>query len=213
MMKAIILLSGGLDSTVMLAKALSEGRKCHALSFDYGQRHKLELTAAAEIASYYGVPHTVIAIDPKSFAGSSLVSDLPIPQNRNSEEISQGGIPNTYVPARNTLFLAYALGQAEILLAEEIYFGANAQDILPYPDCRPAFIAAFQALIQVSTKQAIEGRPPKLITPLIAWTKKEIAACGRSLNAPLHLTLSCYRPVSLREPCGSCDACILRSQI
>lgn len=204
-MKAIILFSGGLDSTVMLALALSQGRECLALSFDYGQRHIVELEAAKMIAAHYGVQHLILTIDPRSFKNSSLVAPLPLPQNRTPEEMQHAGIPNTYVPARNTLFLSFALAQAENTGAREIHFGANALDCNPYPDCRPAFIAAFQSLINA---QDIDT---KLITPLINWNKKEIGECGKRLNAPLHLSTSCYQPIALHQGCGICDACILRS--
>ncbi len=212
MTKAIILFSGGLDSTVMLAMALDQGRDCYALSFDYGQRHRVELEAAKSITKHYNVPHHIITIDPSAFAGSSLVSDCAVPTNRTTTEIAESGVPNTYVPARNTLFLSYALGQAEIHAAEEIYFGANALDNLPYPDCRPEFVTAYQALINVSTKQAIEGSPPTLVAPLIHWNKTEIIRKGQALNTPLHLTLSCYQPFPFNEPCQVCDACKLREE-
>lgn len=211
-MKAIILFSGGLDSTVMLALALSQERECLALSFDYGQRHKVELEAAKLIADHYGVKHRILTIDPQTFQHSSLVSSMPVPTNRTPGEMQSMGTPNTYVPARNTLFLSFALSQAEIEEAQEIYFGANALDINPYPDCRPAFIEAFQALINVSTKQAIEKRAPQLITPLIGWNKKEIVECGKRLKVPMHLTSSCYQPLRLHVGCGCCDACILRNE-
>lgn len=208
-MRAIILLSGGLDSTVILAKALSEGRECYALSFDYGQRHRWELRAAQQIAAYYKVPHHIIKVDPSTFANSSLVSMMQVPKGRSLQEMNDAGIPNTYVPARNTLFLAYALGQAEILKAQEIYIGVNALDN-NYPDCCPAFIKAFQALICVATKQSLEVLPPTLLTPLISLTKQEIVKLGRSLAAPLELSFSCYDPSSEGEACFQCDACILR---
>lgn len=211
-MKAIVLLSGGLDSTVILAMALQQGRECFALSFDYGQRHRVELNSAAAVAAYYHIPLHIISIDPTSFAQSSLVSSIAMPKGRTMEEIGSGGIPNTYVPARNTLFLAYALGQAEILNAQEIYVGINAMDSLPYPDCRPEFVQAFQAVINTATKQSVEGNAPQLITPLIHWNKHEIVKQGLAHKAPLHLTFSCYDPMEEGRPCHSCDACILRDQ-
>lgn len=209
-MKAVILFSGGVDSTVILALALKRGLECHALSFDYGQRHRVELESAKAIAAHYGVSHQIIVIDPKSFGKSSLVSSLAVPKGRNLEQISAGGIPNTYVPARNTLFLAYALGQAEILEADEIHVGFNALDRNPYPDCRPAFAQAFQGVINVATKQSVEGRAPQLCTPLIDWDKAKIIQEGVALNAPLHMTFSCYDPTPAGKPCGVCDACVLR---
>lgn len=210
-MKAIILLSGGLDSTVMLAKALQQGNECYALSFNYGQRHKIELKAAENIAAFYDVPHRIIMIDPACFDNSSLVTSLAVPKDRTAQQISSGGIPNTYVPARNTLFLAYAVGQAEILEAQEIHVGFNAMDCNPYPDCRPEFVNAFQLVINIATKQGVEGRPPRLITPLIDLNKTEIFKLGFSLNAPIDLSFSCYDPTIDDRPCHHCDACILRN--
>jgi 7-cyano-7-deazaguanine synthase len=209
-MKAIILFSGGLDSTVMLAQALNQGRQCQAITFNYGQRHLVEIEAACQIAHHYDVPHRVIFIDPLAFDHSSLVTIKKMPKNRSPKQIAKGGIPNTYVPARNTLFLAYALGQAEIFGAEEIYFGPNALDYDPYPDCRPEFLSAFQGVIRVATKQAIKGYPPQLITPLIQWNKVQIIRYGRELQAPLEMTFSCYDPTAKGKPCHSCDACVLR---
>jgi 7-cyano-7-deazaguanine synthase len=209
-MTAIVLLSGGLDSTVSLAIALKNGRKCHALGFDYGQRHRVELEYAQKIADYYGVPYRIICIDSSLFETSSLVSDLSVPKNRSKEQIFSGKIPNTYVPARNTLFLAYAMGQAELLNAQEIYAGPNALDAC-YPDCKPAFLQAFQAVLNVATKQAAEGSPPQLITPLVLWDKAEIIRQGRALGIPFHMTFSCYDPLPTKEACGVCDACVLRA--
>ncbi len=209
-MKAIILFSGGLDSTVLLAMAMSAGRTCCALSFDYGQKHKIELESARAIASHYGIEHKIIIIDPTTFSNSSLVSGDPVPQNRSLNEIEHSPTPFTYVPARNTLFIAYAIGQAEIMNAQEIYFGANALDQRPYVDCRPEFVDAYQTLINLATKQAVEGFPPKLKSPLIHLTKKEIVTLGRDLQAPLEMSWSCYNPQVDRKPCLHCDACILR---
>ncbi len=211
MPKAIILLSGGLDSTVILALALAQGRQCFALSFDYAQRHHEELKCAQKIAGYYDIPHRIISIDSLAFGQSSLVSDLEAPYLRTPEQIATQGTPNTYVPARNTLFLAYALGQCELLQANEIHFGANCLDG-PYPDCRPAYLEAFQQLICLATKQAVENRPPQLITPLLHWDKSEIIRQGLALKAPLELTLSCYRPLISDLPCQTCDACTLRNE-
>lgn len=208
--KAIVLFSGGVDSTVALSMALKADRECFALSFDYGQRHRVELEHAKRITDYYTVSHRIIIIDPASFDRSSLVSSVAVPKDRNAQQIAEGGIPNTYVPARNTLFLAYAMGQAEILEADEIHAGFNAMDANPYPDCRPAFLGAFQALLAVATKQGIEGKAPQLMTPLIRWDKTEIIKQGIALKAPLHLTFSCYDPALNGEPCQHCDACILR---
>jgi 7-cyano-7-deazaguanine synthase len=210
--KAVILFSGGIDSTVALAIALEKGRECHALSFDYGQRHRVELKSAKTIADYYGISHQIIRIEPHIFGKTSLASDEPVPKDRNLKMIVSSGIPNTYVPARNTLFLAYTLGQAEVLEAEEIYVGFNDMDNSPYPDCRPAFVKAFQSLIEVATKQSIEGRVPQLLAPIISLNKTEIVKQGLALKAPLHLTFSCYDPTLDGKPCGRCDACFLREE-
>lgn len=210
MVKAIILLSGGLDSAVVLALALKHHRECHALSFNYGQRHRIELEYANNLANYYGVEQKIISIDPSIFQKSALVSHESVAKNRTKEEIANGKVPNTYVPARNTLFLAFAMGQAELLGAAEIHTGPNAMDGTPYPDCTPAFIQAFQGVLNVATKQALEGRPPKLITPLIQWDKAEIIRQAKLLNVPIEMTFSCYDPQHDRA-CGVCDACVLRA--
>jgi len=210
-LKAIILFSGGLDSTVMLAQALAEGKECLALSFDYGQRHRIELKAAETIANHYHVPQKIIQIDPAAFSNTSLVGSEGAPKYKSSNEIDHQKIPSTQVPARNTLFLAYALGQSEIHNAQEIHIGPNAQDFAHYPDCRPAFYTAFQAMANHATKQAAEGHPPRILTPLIHFHKKEIVALGRSLDAPLHLTFSCYDPTPAGTPCTACLACHTRS--
>lgn len=211
-MKAIVLLSGGLDSTVILAIALNANRNCHAISFDYGQRHRVELKAAHAVAKHYDIAHKVIQIDPQTFAHSAMLSNEPIPKKRTQKEISSEGIPNTYIPARNTLFLAYAIGQAEQFSAEEIFFGANKLDYHPYPDCRPEYFNAFQGVINIATKQAVTNQPPRLVTPLISWDKTQIIQQGLQLNAPLTLTFSCYDPQHDGSPCLSCDACILREE-
>lgn len=212
MTKAIILFSGGLDSTVILALALAQKRQCYALSFDYGQRHRQELKCAQTIAAHYGVSHQIIFIDPMAFGQSSLVSDLEAPHSRTLEQIAHQGIPNTYVPARNTLFLAYALGQCELHQANEIYFGSNCLDALCYPDCQPAYLDAFQHIMWLATKQAVEGQAPQLLTPLLHWDKSQIVQQGRELGAPLELTWSCYCPSDQGRPCHTCDACILRAE-
>lgn len=206
MTKAIILFSGGLDSTVMLALALEQKRDCHCLSFNYGQKHKIELEHAKAIAAHYRVPHRIITIDPSAFETTSLVSNISVPKYASAKEASETGVTSTYVPARNTLFLSYALGQAEILGADEIYFGPNAMDYASYIDCRPAFIEAFQHL----AAHAINSTAPKIVTPLIHWTKEEIVKKGKELNAPLKMTFSCYDPTPDHKPCGSCQACQLR---
>lgn len=211
-MKAVILFSGGLDSTVVLAKALADGRQCLALSFDYGQRHKIELNAAKEIALHYGVEHRVITIAPETFqmVGSGLTTGAKIQKNRSLTEMQNGKTPSTYVPARNTLFIAYALVQAEIFGANEIHLGPNKLDQIPYPDCRPSFVSAFQSVANLASKRAVEGNAPLLVTPLIELNKKEIVKLGMSLQAPLELTFSCYDPQD-NAPCLECDACLLRA--
>lgn len=210
MTKAIVLLSGGIDSTVILAKALSEGKKCLALSFDYGQRHRVELEAAASVAAFYHVPQKTIAIDPSAFAKTSLLSG-EVPKYSSMEETKAEKIPSTQVPARNTLFLAYALGQAEIHGSDEIHIGPNAQDFIPYPDCRPVFYEAFQKMANYATKQAVEGKAPTIVTPLIYLEKKEIVELGKALKAPLELTFSCYDPTLDSKPCNHCLACHVRN--
>lgn len=212
MTKAIVLLSGGLDSTVVLALALARGCQCYTLSFDYGQRHHVELKAAEEIAKHYAVPHQLIKIEPILFSRSLLSSSSEKPLYRSKEEIVQGGIPSTYVGARNTLFISYALGFCETYEAQEIHFGANALDRYGYPDCRPAYIEAFQTLMNVATKQAVEGNPPQLVTPLMHWDKTEIIKQGIALQVPLELTMSCYNPIGFQQPCHQCDACLLRKE-
>lgn len=210
MKKAIILLSGGLDSTVVLAIALSKKISCHTVSFDYGQKHAIELEAAKKIAEFYGVPQTIIRIDPTVFSLSSLVSNAAVPQNRSLSEISADRRPSTYVPARNTIFLTYALALCEVHDAQEIHYGPNRLDLNGYMDCRPDYIQSFQNLMNLATKQAVEGKPPTLVTPLVMWDKKEIIEEGMRLKAPLELSWSCYSPINAR-PCQVCDACILRA--
>ena len=212
-MKAIILLSGGIDSTVMLAIARSQKKNCLALSFDYGQRHRIELESARSIASFYQTPHQILMVSQPAFKHSALTNPTAaVLKERRAEEIASAGIPNTYVSARNTLFLAYALGVAETAEADEIHFGANAMDFHPYPDCRPAFFQAFQSLINVATKQSVTGKPLQLITPLIYMDKREIIAEGLNLKAPLEKTFSCYAPLEEGIACQSCDACMLRKE-
>ncbi len=210
-MKAIILFSGGTDSTLVLVKALREGKTCLALTFDYGQRHAVELDAAQALATHYNVPQKVISLPPSTFAKSSLVDGTPLPKDRSPEEIQQEGISTTYVPARNTLFLAYALAQAEIEEADEIHFGANRHDWNGFPDCQPLFIKRFQALIDVATARSLQGHPPRLITPLLEMTKEEIYAAAKHHKIPLEQTWSCYDPTPSRTPCQRCDACRLRN--
>jgi 7-cyano-7-deazaguanine synthase len=208
MISAVVLLSGGLDSATALAVSKSEGRLCHALSFRYGQRHEVELAAAAEVAKSIGVAsHRIVNLDLTALGGSALTSDLPVPKGRSEHEIGHG-IPVTYVPARNTLFVAYALAAAEVLGAEEIVVGVNVLDASGYPDCRPEWLAAMQEVARLGTKAGVEGRPIRLVAPLIAMSKAEIIRRGTALGVDYGLTHSCYDPD--RGACGACDACQLR---
>jgi 7-cyano-7-deazaguanine synthase len=209
--KAIVLLSGGLDSTTTLAIAKREGFAPYALTFRYGQRHELEIDAARRVAARLGVAQHVIAeIDLRLFGGSALTSDLAVPKNRDLAEMGQG-IPITYVPARNTIFLSFALAWAEVLEASDIFIGVNALDYSGYPDCRPEYIAAYQQMANLATKAGVEGRQRLTIhTPLIHLTKAKIIQRGLELGVDYSITLSCYDPAPGGEACGRCDACLLR---
>jgi len=209
--KAICLLSGGLDSSACLAFARREGYACYALSFDYGQRHKIELAAAARLAACLGAEqHIVAQIALDAFGGSALTADIAVPKARSLDEMSRG-IPVTYVPARNTIFLSFALAWAEVLESSDIFIGVNALDYSGYPDCRPEFIEAFERMATLATKAGVEGRTRvKIHTPLIRLTKAQIVALARELGVPFGLTLSCYDPAPDGRPCGACDACFLR---
>jgi 7-cyano-7-deazaguanine synthase len=211
--RAVILLSGGLDSATVLAIAKNEGFELYALSFSYGQRHAWELEAARRVAASVGVAeHRIAAIDLRAFGGSALTADIPVPKGRAADEMSRG-IPITYVPARNTIFLAYALAWAEVLGANDIFLGVNALDYSGYPDCRPEYIAAFEKLANLATKAGVEGRQSlKIHTPLIAFTKAQIIAKGRELGVDYSLTSSCYDPSPAGVPCGQCDSCLLRQK-
>jgi 7-cyano-7-deazaguanine synthase len=204
--KAVILLSGGLDSITVLALAKQQGFKCYALSFDYGQRHNAELKAAARIAADYGVEeHKVINIGLSSIGGSALTDEhIAVP------DTAQEGIPVTYVPARNTIFLSFALGWAEVLNAHDIFIGVNAVDYSGYPDCRPEFIKAFQHLANLATKAGVEGEHFTIHTPLISLSKAEIIKLGTELGVDYHRTVSCYSADEQGRACGVCDACRLR---
>jgi len=211
--KAVCLLSGGLDSTTVLALARREGFACYALSFDYGQRHRLELEAAARVAAALGtIRHEVLRIDLRSFGGSALTDDIAVPKGRTPVEMA-GGIPVTYVPARNTVFLSCALAWAETLEASDIFIGVNAIDYSGYPDCRPEFIEAFERLANLATKAGVEGRMRVTIhTPLIRLTKGDIVRLGHSLGLDFGLTWSCYDPDPAGRPCRACDSCVLRAK-
>lgn len=212
MTKVIVLLSGGLDSCVSLACAIERGRQAIALSFSYGQRHQIELAHAERIATHYGIQHKIVRFPENLFSASSLVGEGEVPKGRTREEISQSGIPSTYVPARNTVFLAHALSLAEQTEAREIYFGCNRLDRSGYPDCRPEFVEAFQHLIDKATKLSAESNSPKIVTPLADLDKVEIVLLGRKLKAPIDLTISCYNPSQKGQPCLECDACCLRNE-
>src|SRR5688572_29394217 len=208
--KAVLLLSGGLDSTTLLALAISEGYAVHALSFSYGQRHSAETSAARKIADHFGaVQHVVADIDLAVFGGSALTSDIAVPKDRALEAAAE--IPITYVPARNTIFLSFALAWAEVLGAADIFIGVNALDYSGYPDCRPEFIAAFQTVANLATRAGTEQQRPFTIhTPLILLSKRQIIELGRAHGVDYGLTLSCYDPSPEAEACGRCDACQLR---
>ena len=211
--RAVVLLSGGLDSATVLAIAKSQGYELYALSFSYGQRHIVELEAAARVASAVGVAgHRVAPIDLRIFGGSALTGDIAVPKGRSSDDMSHG-IPITYVPARNTIFLSFALAWAEVLGSSDVFIGVNALDYSGYPDCRPEFIEAFEKMANLATKAGIEGvQRLKIHTPLIALTKAEIIAQGLTLGVDYGLTSSCYDPSPKGEPCGECDSCLLRQK-
>jgi 7-cyano-7-deazaguanine synthase len=208
---AVVLLSGGLDSATALAVARRDGFRCHALSIGYGQRHKVELAAARRVAdALSAVEHRVVHLDLRAFGGSALTGDLEIPKDRSAEQMS-AGIPVTYVPARNTVFLSLALAWAEVLSAFDIYMGVNAIDYSGYPDCRPEFVAAFERLANLATKAGVERRGGfRVHAPLIKMTKAEIIRLGTSLGVDYGLTHSCYDPTPQGAACGRCDACVLR---
>jgi 7-cyano-7-deazaguanine synthase len=208
---AVILLSGGMDSATTAAVARQQGFALYALSFRYGQRHAAELNAAERVAASLGViRHAIVDIDLRSFGGSALTADIPVPKDRDLDAIGEG-IPVTYVPARNTIFLSFALAWAEVLGAADIFIGVNALDYSGYPDCRPEFIAAFQRLASLATRAGTQERRPFTIhTPLIQLSKREIIELGRAHGVDYELTLSCYDPTLAGEACGRCDACQLR---
>jgi len=208
MKKAVVLLSGGLDSATLLALARRDGYSCHALSFAYGQRHSAELAAAAQVAKALGaVEHKTVALDLSAIGGSALTdSSIPVPDHASE------GIPVTYVPARNTVFLAVAVGWAEVLEAGHIFIGVNAVDYSGYPDCRPEFIAAFQQVAKLGTKAGVEGRGLAIQAPLQKLSKAEIVRLGASLGVDYGLTVSCYSADAQGRACGVCDSCRLRRQ-
>jgi 7-cyano-7-deazaguanine synthase len=211
--KAVVLLSGGLDSTTTLAIAKSEGYEAYALSFNYGQRHIVEIEAARAIAARLGAAqHAIVAVDLRQFGGSALTANVPVPKDRGLEEMNQG-VPVTYVPARNTIFLAFALAWAEVQGASDIFLGVNALDYSGYPDCRPEFVEAFEKMANLATKAAVEGRQKlRIHAPLLHMTKAEIIRRGLELGVDYGLTMSCYDPGHDGQACGRCDACLLRAK-
>ena len=209
--KAVCLLSGGLDSSTCLALARRDGFACCAITFDYGQRHKFELEAAARVAAALGVERRlVVKIGLDVFGGSALTADLAVPKSRSLDEMSHG-IPVTYVPARNTIFLSLALAWAEVLESADIFIGVNALDYSGYPDCRPEYIEAYERMANLATRAGVEGHTRlKIHTPLIGFSKAQIVTLARELGVPFGLTHSCYDPGPGGRPCGACDACLLR---
>ena len=209
MKRAVVLLSGGLDSATTLAICVHEGFDAHALSFDYGQRHDIEVAAAKRVAASLGArEHRIAEIDLRAFGGSALTDEIAVPKNPDPKNAS--GIPVTYVPARNTIFLSYALAWCEVLGAADIFIGVNAIDYSGYPDCRPAFITAFEELASVATKAGVEGTRFQIHAPLIAMSKAQIIRKGTELDVDFSLTHSCYDPVEGQLACGECDSCRLR---
>jgi 7-cyano-7-deazaguanine synthase len=210
---AVCLLSGGLDSTTCLAYAKRQGFTCYALSFDYGQRHKIELDRAARIATDLGAErHMIAKIGLDAFGGSALTAAIDVPKSRSAAQMGTG-IPITYVPARNTIFLSFALAWAEVLGASDIFIGVNALDYSGYPDCRPEFIEAYERMANLATRAGVEGSTRlRIHTPLLRLTKSEIVKLGQELGVPFGLTFSCYDPDAAGQPCGQCDACLLRSK-
>lgn len=208
---AVVLLSGGLDSATTLAIAKSRGYACHAISFDYGQKQRIELTAAANLAKdMHAASHRTVRVDLGAFGGSALTdAAMTVPKDRSDDDIAHG-IPITYVPARNTVFLSYALGLAEVLDAHDIFIGVNAVDYSGYPDCRPEFVAAFQTLANLATKAGVQGNTITVHAPLIELTKKQIIERGLALGVDYAKTHTCYDPTEDGKPCEHCDACHLR---
>ncbi len=210
MKHAVVLLSGGIDSSTTLAIAIAQGYEVYSLSFDYGQRHNLELEAARRVAKSLGVKvHQILKIDMHLFGGSALTADVDVPKGRSEKEIG-AGIPDTYAPARNTIFLAHALAWAEVIGAAHIFLGVNAIDYSGYPDCRPEFIALFETLANIGTKAGIEGRRFRIHAPLIKLSKADIIRKAREFDVDLALTHSCYDPTPDGLACGLCDSCQLR---
>ncbi|WNM57123.1 7-cyano-7-deazaguanine synthase QueC [Candidatus Nitrospira allomarina] len=212
MSKIVVLASGGLDSTVTAAIAKSEGDELYFLTVDYGQRHRTEIECAQKISEYFEVKeHKLIRLDLRTFGGSALTDQIPVPTNRTGRERAQQ-IPVTYVPARNTIFLSLALAYAEVLNATSIFFGANIRDYSGYPDCRPEFIQAFKEVARLGTRMGLEGQPVDILAPLLFLTKREIIQKGHALGVPFQWTNSCYNPGLQNQPCGHCDSCVIRQE-
>lgn len=211
MSRAVVLLSGGMDSATALAVAGRDGHECYALTFRYGQRHAIEVEAAARVARAFGVmDQAVMDIDLRAFGGSTLTSDAEVPKHQSLDTVGRA-IPSTYVPARNTIFLAFALAYAEVLNARNIYIGVNALDYSGYPDCRPEYVAAFQRLATLATRAGVEGTATiRISAPLMNLTKAQIVQLGLSLGVDYSLTTSCYDPASDGSACSRCEACLLR---
>jgi len=207
--KAVVLLSGGLDSATAMAIARAEGFEVHAMSFRYGQRHAIELECAAQQATEAAVDHRVVEIDLRAFGGSALTAEIDVPKHESVEELTEE-IPVTYVPARNTVFLSYALAWAEVLGANDIFIGVNALDYSGYPDCRPEFIAAYEAMANLATVAGVKGQKLTIHTPLIDLTKAQIIQLGLDLGVDYAKTTSCYDPAPDGRACGRCDSCLLR---
>jgi 7-cyano-7-deazaguanine synthase len=207
MPKGVILLSGGLDSTTTLAKALDDGCEMTALSFRYGQRHVKELTSAANVCKHYGVKHVIMSLDLSMYRSALTRPELAVPENRDESKMGQD-IPITYVPARNIIMLSVAAGLCESIDADRIYIGANSVDYSGYPDCRPEFFQAYEKMISVGTKAGVEGHPIKIMTPILHFSKADIVRLGEKLHAPLEMTWSCYE--GGEKACGKCDSCQLR---
>lgn len=211
---AVVLLSGGLDSATVLAIAADQGYACHAMSFRYGQRHAIELDRARSVARRLGArQHVVVDIDLRQFGGSALTDDVPVPKHGTADEIVHQRVPVTYVPARNTIFLSFALAWAETLGATDLFIGVNALDYSGYPDCRPAFIEAFERMANLGTRAGIEGESRiRIHAPLIEMSKADIIRRGIALGVDYALTLSCYDPAPDGRPCAGCDSCLLRAK-
>lgn len=210
--RAVVLLSGGLDSATCLAWARAQGFECASLAFDYGQRHRVELDAAARVAAALGSrDHRVVRVDLSTIGGSALTADIDVPKSRSAHDLSHG-IPITYVPARNLVFLSLAAGLAEVVGANELFIGVNAIDYSGYPDCRPEFISSFEKTVNLATKAGAEGHPFRIHAPLAAMSKAQIIQLGTRLGVDYALTSSCYDPDEQGRACGECDSCILRKQ-